>query len=432
MSQTSIPGGSPLAVQQWSEALFAMASKRPTPVNALTGAAPTIDKADKVLRKQTTTDMPIVRVRDLAQSAGDRVRVDCANIIKLRAVMGDENAEGKGAKLDFSFQDIKIDMATLPVSAGGKMTQKRFQHDLRRLALAQLAGSVPSFLWQRSLVHMAGARGDQDGIEWVLPLATDPDYAAMMVNPVMAPTYNRHYVVDGSDLIQGGQQLASVDTTDAMILDHVDGLASLVEESRIRLQPVKIPGDPAAGDDPILGVLMLDNLTWDRLITDKTSGGNIRTWQAQAAERAKYGNMQMHPLFAGNPFLWRNILVRKMGQFAVRFNGGGNVAHVSAANRYTATETNVTLPSLSGFQVSRSLFLGAQALAMAEGANTTSGVPYSMLENRTNFERNLEIAGEVICAEEKLRFSLPDGNGNKEPTDIGVIVIDSVTKKLSV
>lgn len=131
MSQTSVPNGSPLAVQKWSEALFAMASKRPTPTNALTGPAPTIDKADKVLRKQSTTDMPIVRVRDLAQSAGDRVRMDCANIIKLRAVMGDENAEGKGAKLDFSFQDIRIDMATLPVSAGGKMTW------------AQASGSAP-------------------------------------------------------------------------------------------------------------------------------------------------------------------------------------------------------------------------------------------------------------------------------------------------
>jgi hypothetical protein len=156
-----------------------------------------------------------------------------------------------------TWADITLDMATLPVSAGGKMTQQRTPHSMRKNALSQLKGGLPRFRWQRSLCHLAGARGEQDGSDWILPLATDPDYAAMMVNPVMAPTYNRHYVVDGSDLIQGGQQLASVDTTDALILDHVDGLASLVEESRIRLQPVKIPGDPAAGHDPILGVLML-------------------------------------------------------------------------------------------------------------------------------------------------------------------------------
>ncbi len=123
MSQVGIATTSGLAPKQWSEALFAMVGKQPTPVNSLAGPAPDISKATKVLRKQSTTDMPIVRVNDLTQSAGDTVRVDCANIIKLRAVMGDENAEGKGAKLDFSYKDVKVNMATLPVSAGGKMTQ---------------------------------------------------------------------------------------------------------------------------------------------------------------------------------------------------------------------------------------------------------------------------------------------------------------------
>jgi len=123
MSQTVISSSSGLAPKKYSEALFAMVAKQPTPVNSLSGPAPTIEKSAKVLRRQSTTDMPIVRVNDLAQSAGDNVRVDCANVVKLRAVMGDENAEGKGAKLDFTYKDIKIDMATLPVSAGGKMTQ---------------------------------------------------------------------------------------------------------------------------------------------------------------------------------------------------------------------------------------------------------------------------------------------------------------------
>lgn len=431
MAMTGIPAGSPLAVRKYSNALFAMVGMQSTPTKYLTGSAPTIDDADKVLRKQTTNDMPFVKVRDLAQSAGDTVRVDLANIVKLRPVMGDENAEGTGAKLDFSFKDISINMATLGVSAGGKMTQKRMQHDLAKIAIAQLGGSIPNFLWQRQLVQACGARGDQDNIHWILPLETDPEFAAMMVNPVRAPTYNRHYVVDGTDLIQGGQQLASVDSTDALLLDHIDRLAALVDEANIRMQPIKIPGDPAAGDDPILGVLMLDNLVWDRLITDKTSGGNIRTWQAAAADRASYSGMGKHPLFSGSPFLWRNILVRRMGQFAVRFNGGGNVKHISAANRYTATETNVTLPALSGHQVSRSVFLGAQALALCEGANTDSGRPYTLLQTTTNVGRNLEMFGEVIGGDEKLRFDLPDGLGNKEPTDIGALVIDSVTRRVA-
>ncbi len=122
MSTTSIPAGSALAPKQYSEALFAMVGKQPTPVNSLAGPAPTASKANAQIRRQSTTDMPIVRVTDLQQSAGDTVRVDCAQIVKLRPVMGDQNAEGKGAKLDFTYFDQRIDMATLPVSAGGKMT----------------------------------------------------------------------------------------------------------------------------------------------------------------------------------------------------------------------------------------------------------------------------------------------------------------------
>lgn len=437
MSTTAIGTNSGLAPKQWSEALFAMVGKQPTPVNSLAGPAPDITKATKVLRRQSTTDMPIVRVNDLASSAGDTVRVDCANVIKLRPVMGDENAEGKGAKLDFTYKDVKIDMATIPVSAGGKMTQKRFQHDLRLTALAQLKGGIPNFLWQRILVQLAGARGQQDGVDWILPLDTDPDFTSMMVNTVKCPTYNRHYVVDGNDLIQGGAQLASIDTSDSMKLVHIDVLSALISELTLRLMPIRIPGDPAAGDDPIKGVLLLDHLVWNAIITDTTAGNNIRTWQTNAMERASYGNLRAHPLFSGSPWLWNGILVRKMGDFGIRWAGGSGVQYVTSGNRYTGsaggqqTESTATLPSLSGYQVNRSLLLGAQALAMCAGINTQSEVPYSMLENSTNFGRNLEMAGEIMGAEDKLRFSLPDGKGNYEPTDIGVIAIDSVTKQVS-
>lgn len=432
MAVTSVQSGSQLAPQQWSDALFAMVGRAPTPINALSGPAPTIEKAEKVLRKQSTNDMPIVRVRDLAESAGDTVRVDLTHITKLRATMGDENAQGKGAKLDFSYDDIKIDMATLPVSAGGRMTQKRLQHDLRRIALAQLKGNIPGFLWQRCLAHLAGARGYQDGMDWVLPLAVDPEFSAQMVNPLKAPTYNRHFVVDGSTLVQGGLQLGSIDTTDALILDTIDELSAIWSELTVRMMPIRLPGDKATGEAPIKGALLLDNLVWDRLITDKTANSSIRQWQAAAAARAAYGEISRHPLFSPETFLWNNILVRPMGDFGVRFLGGTSVQYVAAADRYTANESAVTLPALSGYQVSRSLFLGAQALAQCEGANQGSGLPYSMLEGTTNFGRNLEVAGELMGGEKKLRFSVPDGQGNLEPTDIGVLVIDSVTRRKTV
>lgn len=430
MSSSNVPATSPQANKIVSAALFAQAVREPSPMNNLIGDAPTQVMAEGVLRQQSSEHMPIVQVLDLASTAGDKVTMDVINVTKLRPIMGDRNAEGQGAPLIFGNQEIAINMATLPVDAGGKMSQKRTKHELLSLAMAQLKGGIPRFLWQRCLVHMAGARGVQDGQDWILPLDTDPDYLDMMVNTPMAPTYNRHYVVDGTDIIQGGLQLGSIDTTDGFKLAHIDGLAALVDEMPVRMQPIRIPGDPIAMDDPIKGILWLDPLVYDSLVRDTTSGYNIREFQKNALERASYGTLRQHPLFAGTPIFWNGVLVRKM-QMAIRFNPNTNTNIVTVANKLTANETAQTIANFATtHQVARSIFLGGQALAQCLGANTSSEVPYSVLENSYNFKRNHEVAGEIIGAEAKLRFKMTNAAGQAEPTDYGALVIDSVIKKL--
>lgn len=430
---TSVPRGSALVNKQFSTALSAMAVRKPTPLTALTGPMPTHDKAMRKLKQQTTTEMPVVRVDELSKGPGDIVQVDCAHVVKLRPVMGDRNAEGLGASLKYSTKDILLDMATIPVSAGGKMTAKRTPHDMRKNATAQLARGIPAFRWQRALSFLAGARGFQDGTDWVLPLASDPEFADMMVNTIKAPTYNRHFVVNGSNLTQGGLQLASLATTDLLKLGHIDELAALWDEMTIKMAPIQIPGDPAAGDDPIKGILFVDPLVWDGLITETTSGYNIRTFEQNALKRASYDGLSKHPLFSGQPLMWNGVLIRKM-QFGIRFNASSAFNYVAAADRLTATETAGTVAAglSTTHQAARSIFVGAQALAMVSGANQESEETYSLLESRTNFGRNLELAGELMGTEEKLRWALPNSDGNLEVTDFGVLVIDSAVRKRSV
>ena len=430
---TAVPAGSGLAPKKWSDALMVQSARKRTAKHMLTGPMPQMDKSGKVLRRQTVTDMPIVHVTDLAKGPGDTVRVDCANIIKMAAVMGDENAEGLGASLDFSFRDIRIDMATIPVSAGGTMTQKRMQHELRLIALQQLKGGLPSFEWQRDLVAMAGARGIQDDTSWILPLSTDPRFLRQMVNAPRAPTFNRHYVVSGNTLVQGGQQLANVISTDVLKLSHCDDLAEILQEAAIRIMPVKIPDDAAADDDPIKAIVLHDALSWSRLIRETTVGYNLRQFQTDAMTRATYGNLKAHPLFAPGSFIWNNILHRRIGDFNIRFLAGTVTNIIPAANRYTAVETPITVNAGlgAGFQVARTIVLGAQALGSTSGANADSGGAYTMLEHTTNFGRNLEMAGELIGASDKMTYAMPDGLGNYEPTDIGVIVVDSVVPRLT-
>ncbi len=430
MSQTSVARGSALANKQFSTALSAMATRQPTPLAALTGPMPTHDAAMRKLKQQSTTEMPIVRVDELSKGPGDVVQVDCAHVVKLRPIMGDKNAEGLGAALKYSSKDITLDMATLPVSAGGKMTAQRTPHSMRLNALAQLKRAIPAFRWQRCLTLLAGTRGKQDGTDWVLPLATDPDFAEMMVNVVKAPSYNRHWVVNGATLTQGGAQLASIATTDSMKLSHLDEFAAIWDEMSVKMAPIQIPGDPAAGDDPIKGIMLVDPLVWDAMITDTTAGNNIRTFETNAMQRAKYGDLNRHPLFSGSPILWNGVLVRKM-QYAIRHDASDLIAHVTSANKLAGTETNVTLAAglSTTHQMARSIFLSAQALAVVSGANQTSEETYSLLENKTNFERNLELAGEIMGTEDKLRWSLPNSAGDLEATDFGVAVIDSVVRK---
>ncbi len=432
MAQTNVSTSSSMANRIVSAMVTAQVAKQPGMLKNLMGPAPQQDQANATLqsRTQTNAGMPIVKVTDLAQTAGDKVTIDCFNIIGGKPIMGDRNAEGQGDPLSSSSMEVKIDMATKVIDAGGKMSQKRTRNNLLALAKSQLVGYYPRMLFQRCLVHLAGARGSQVGASWAVPLATDPDFAEIMVNAIKAPTFNRHYVVNAAGLTRGGAQLASVASTDDLVLSHLDELAALWDEMEIRMQPIRIAGDPAADDAPIKGVLLCDPLAYNTILVDGTTNNNIRAFQASAAERAKYGSLRDHPLFAGEVGMWNNILVKKM-DFGIRFDASAAVPHVTSANRLTATETNVTVAAglSTTHQVARSLFLGGQALAHCLGANYSSGTPYTVMENRYNFNRNYEVAGEVIGGEAKLRFTFENENGDQEPTDFGVLVLDSVVLK---
>lgn len=429
MSQTNVPAGSPLARKVFGAALFARVIQAPNMLKSITGAAPKQKDAEAKLKGQTSPDMPVVRVTDLSKTAGDTISVDCFDSISGKPLMGDVDAEGKGEKLSNSSMDISIDLSTKVVDAGGKMSQQRTLHNLRGIAMAQLAGYFPRLQTQTAMVHMAGARGSLTGRDWVVPKADDADFNDIVVNPIKAPTYNRHMVVDGTGLVQGGQQLASIDSTDIWSLDHIDELSLLLDDQDIPMQHVRITDDPAADDDPIKGVLYLTPRQWNQIKTNAGgSSNNWRTFLQNAWNRKSMGTK--HPLFTGEPGLWNGILVRVQPRHTIRFEASEETNIITAANRYTATETAqaVNAGLGAGFSVERAMLMGAQALGLVYGKNQTSEYYFSWHERKYNFERNLEVAGDCMGGMSKIRFSMDDGKGNKEPTDNGVFVIDSAVK----
>lgn len=422
--QTQVPAGSALARKVFGAALFAKTVAFAGMVKNLTGDAPKQSDAEAKLKGQTVPDMPIVRVTDLQKSAGDSVSVDAFDTISGKPIMGDKNAEGRGESLSSSSMDIKIDNTTKSVDAGGKMSQQRTLHSLRGIAMSQLVGYFGRLDNQKALVHLAGARGTLTGKDWIVPKQTDADFADIMVNAVKAPTYNRHLVVNGTGFTKGGAQLASIASTDLWTLALIDELSVLLSDHDFGLQPVRLNDDPAADDDPIKGVLYLTERQWAQISTSDA----YRTALQNAWARKSHGTK--HPLFSGEPIMKNGILIRKQPKFGIRFVQSDTTKIVTVANRYTATESDVTVNAglTAGYAVERAILVGAQALAYVFGRNQGSDTGFNWLENKYNFERNLEVAGESMGGMSKLRFTFDDGAGNKEPTDNGVFVIDSAVK----
>jgi N4-gp56 family major capsid protein len=436
MSQTQVAAGSALARKVFGAALFAQTVRAPGFSNKITGAAPKQSDAEAKMKGQTSPDMPIVRVTDLSKSAGETISVDMFNTIGGAPLVGDVNAEGRGSSLTSSSMDISINLLTKVVDAGGRMAQQRTVHQLRGLAMAQLASYFPRLDDQLSLVHLAGARGSQTGVDWVVPLqyaattatTANADFAPIAINTVKAPTYNRHFVTDGTSLVQGGAQLASVATDDSFKLEHLDELRNRLDSMEFPLQPVKIADDPAASDEP-LWVMYVTSAMWNSILTGGTAGNTWRTFLQNAWNRKSYGSK--HPLFSGEAGIWNGILVRKMDRMAIQFGASEVLKHVTSANAATATETDVTVAAglSTTHVVHRGLLLGAQALATVYGRNQSGDYHMSWMERPYNFERNLEVAADVMGGKAKLRFSYPNSDGSTTPTDHGVIVVDTVVAK---
>ncbi len=434
MSQTNVAAGSNQAALVYGAALFAQTQKKAGTFRNMVGPKPTMAEVDGKLSKlQSSPGMPIVEIQDLTKTAGDTARMDCIDVVSAKPIMGDRNAEGRGSSMSFSSMDVSIDQWTFPVNAGGRMSQQRTVHSLRQLARAQAVGLSARYFEQRTLVQLAGARGQATGSDWVVPLqfasgassGGDADFASIMINDVLAPTYNRHYVVNGTTLTQGGAQLASIASTDDLTLDHIDQLRNIIDNLDLSLQPVKIADDPAADDEPMWVMLCPPNV-YSQLLTS----GSLRSFQQHAINRANFGSK--HPLFRGEVGMWNGILVKKM-QRAVRFLPSDYCKIITSANAATATETTQQINSglTAGYGVERCILLGAQALANAYGKDAASGTHYSWAEKLHNFEREPEFAVFGVEGSTKVRFDAPDSTGTKIPTDHGVIVVD-VAARLAV
>lgn len=419
-----VPAGSDKAQFVQSAGMFALAENRLSRLGQLSGPLPKGEgKVAEMIRKQSSSDFPIVKAMDLGRGTGDEVEFHFVQPTKMRPTMGSRMVEGKGKGLAYDKARTRVDQARIPVKLGDNMTNIRSAVDFTKLARPVAQSHANAYLDQSILTHVAGARGFHDNIEWRVPTEDDPEFAELLINPVKAPTKNRHYMADGTNglkafTVAAGEAVLA--TTDDLNMSVVDAVRVLIESLPLPPPAVKIPGDVAADDEP-LRALLLSPAQYHAFSQDDA----FRKFQVAALNRA--ANAKGHALFKGEAGLWNGILLLKQPK-PVRFYAGNTIRY--CANYTTENESTCLVPDsfTNTHAVDRAILLGGQSLMQAFAASGLSGMPFFWNEETFDHKDKRELMIGVVQGLQKVRFAVDQGDGTKHWTDIGPMAIDTVVK----
>ena len=270
---------------------------------------------------------------------------------------------------------------------------------------------------QSLIIHAAGARGSVNNLTWSVPLESDPRFNAVMVNPVKAPTKNRHFVVAGG-YVEGFKQSGgemTIASTDVFSMNIIDSMRAVMDDMVMPPPIVKFDGDELAEDEP-LRVMLVSPLQYNQFAADP----NFRAIQMAAHARAS--NAKQHPVFRGEVGLWNNFLIMKQN-IPVRFFAGDTIKYCAD---HTGTESSVIVPAAlgTGFAVDRAIILGGQAVGEAMAKSDKSGIPFFWSEKEMDHGDKIELLIGAIRGASKFRFNINTGD-RVEATDYGVCVLDT-------
>ena len=414
MADTNVSTSSPLANKVFSAALFMENLRACTMLSLLADKAmATQQKAVAKRQKlQTSADMPVVVVTDLTRQAGDRVSVDINHDIGGYPIMGSNMAEGSGESLTFDTDEFIINQTRKVIKPGNKMSQKRTKHNLRKLGMAALSRYFGKLSDQKIQIHLAGARGDENTNDWVVPPQTNSKFAEIMINPVHPPSTGRYFVAGG------GSNVSAIGDTDALRLEDFDVITAVLREQETPIAPITI-NEKSNMDMDLKWLCFVTERQWHYLLS--RAGQNSVAWRNFLSNATRRLSIYQHPLFSGECGVWNGMLIRRVAR-PIRFNAGTSV---STINEDTGATSNATVGS--GITVDRAIIVGAQALACVMGNVTPAGATYKdafpsyWSEKWLDHGDKLEILGGTMDGYGKLRFTNSEGKLN----DYGVAVIDS-------
>jgi N4-gp56 family major capsid protein len=317
--------------------------------------------------------------------------------------MGDKKLEGRGDTMTFAHDKVGINQGRHNIDNGGAMFVQTVGQPINQIAQALLKSWYKDLDEETTLYHLAGARGSDYNEQLIVPLESDNEFEEIMVNPVVAPTFSRHFY--GGDALS----LQNVDSSDLMSLATLDNLSLYLQEMTNPIKHVSLAGDEAADENPFY-ILFVTPRQW-RDLQNQSSTADFNKLIASAMNRSKGFN---HPLFKGDFLMKDKIMVRKMNR-RIRFNAGTQV-------KVSQNNANATTQLLTAqVNIERAILLGSQAMAYAHGKTKTTNSHFSIREDEKDNGNTKEYTIAYCNGKKALQFR--DRNGWLH--DHGRIVVDT-------
>lgn len=356
MARTQILPTDPGAVKVWA-AKVALDSKKKTFFNKMTGAE--------------GSSMPVIVKTDLESGPGEEVTTTLIAKIKGKPVEGNEKLAGRVHRLSHATHKMRIDKHRQAVNVGDIMDQKRVTWNIEEQARDRLSDYMAEIYDEQITMTASGARGTGDEIQHY------PVGYAGFPNPFVAPDAQHLMVFDGSRA-----NAAALTANDKLGTNVIDKLV-LRAKKQIGGQP-----DKAVKMEPIQveGGKHFIYLTGPEGMYDIRREVGDAGWLTLEKAKATADGAKS-PIFTGGKAYYNGVLLDET-QTIVKFNNYGASGNIPAM---------------------RSLFLGANAVAVAHGTKgQRGGMRYELREDDEDYGEEGVIIVRMVAGFSKCRFNNMD------------------------
>ena len=333
----------------------------------------------KFMGEGETSSMPIQRLTQLENDAGEQITFDLVMQLKMQPVEGDMVLEGKEEDLKFYTDQVYIDQMRGGVNTGGRMTRKRTLHDLRQIARTRQSEWWARVFDELFFMYLSGARGINT--EYVFPLT----YTGFGNNAFSAPDAD-HLIV------AGGKAKNTLTTADKMSLTEIDKAVAYAKMMGGGTQEIPRILSRSRSTARTTFVCVMNPYQVYDIRTNSTTGQWLDLQKAAAAAEGR-----ANPIFKGTLGMYNNVLLHEH-ECVVRFSDYGASGDLPAA---------------------RALFMGAQAAVCAFGSPGT-GLRFDWNEESRDNGNQAVITTASIFGIKKVTFNAKD---------FGLMAIDSYSVK---